>query len=157
MIDEAGYRANVGIIVSNHKKQVFWGHRIGHDLKTGWQFPQGGIHEGEEVVDAMYRELHEEVGLERSDVQILGHLPDWLTYEFGTVKQTASGDKYIGQKQRWFLLRLLSVDAKICLNHGHQQEFDAWEWVDYWYPLEHVVSFKRDVYQHALKALFPYL
>ena len=69
MLDREGYRPNVGIILANRKNEVFWGKRIN---QHAWQFPQGGINRGETPVDAMYRELEEEIGLEPPHVQILG-------------------------------------------------------------------------------------
>ena len=77
MLDREGYRPNVGIILVNHKNEVFWGKRI---REHAWQFPQGGIKHGESPVQAMYRELHEEVGLLPDHVRILGRTRDWLRY-----------------------------------------------------------------------------
>ena len=78
MIDRDGYRPNVGIVLCNKKNEVFWGKRVREDA---WQFPQGGIKAGESPVDAMYRELDEEVGLERHHVQIIGRTKGWLRYD----------------------------------------------------------------------------
>lgn len=156
MIDEQGYRANVGIILCNQDNQLLWAHRLGHDNKA-WQFPQGGIHNEESPLQAMYRELSEEVGLEPCDVTVLGQTQDWLTYEFDHIKFTGRGDRYIGQKQKWFLLRLIADESQINLANSHPQEFDDWRWVDYDYPVEHIVSFKRKVYQQALSLLRTYL
>jgi len=77
MIDSEGYRANVGIILSNQRGQVFWARRIGQDA---WQFPQGGIDHSESPEEAMYRELKEETGLESVDVKLLGCTREWLKY-----------------------------------------------------------------------------
>jgi putative (di)nucleoside polyphosphate hydrolase len=157
MIDEKGYRANVGIILSNAQGQVFWGHRPGYGAE-GWQFPQGGIVAGETPLEAMYRELYEEVGLAREDVKVLGQTQDWLVYEFGTTKHTLTGKSYIGQKQQWFLLQLVTDESHICLTCGQEvPEFDAWHWVDYWYPAANVVLFKKEVYQQALHMLSPFI
>jgi putative (di)nucleoside polyphosphate hydrolase len=156
MIDEQGYRANVGIVLCNQDNQVLWAHRLGHDDKA-WQFPQGGIHEQESPVEAMYRELSEEVGLDSDQVELLGQTQDWLTYQFDHTKVTSRGDRYIGQKQKWFLLRLLADESNICLTNSHPQEFDAWRWVDYDYPALHIVAFKKQVYQQALSLLRTYL
>ncbi len=76
-IDAEGFRANVGIILANADNKLLLGGRVG---AKGWQFPQGGMLEGEEPVDAMFRELHEEIGLESGDVEILGVTRDWLRY-----------------------------------------------------------------------------
>ena len=64
-IDAEGFRANVGIILVNAENKLLLGGRVG---AKGWQFPQGGIDEGEAPEEAMYRELREEVGLEPGDV-----------------------------------------------------------------------------------------
>jgi len=155
VIDEEGFRANVGIIITNSKKRIFWGKRIGQDA---WQFPQGGVNDDETPEQAMYRELREEVGLAAKDVEILRVTQDWLQYRLP--------EKYIryhslplciGQKQKWFLLRLLSDDTSICLDFSKKPEFDEWRWVYYWYPLKKVITFKRDVYRKALKEFEPIL
>src|SRR3546814_17164106 len=77
MLDREGYRPNVGIILVNQKNEVFWGKRI---REHAWQFPQGGIKYGENPVQAMYRELHKEVGLLPEHVRILGRTRDWMRY-----------------------------------------------------------------------------
>ena len=77
VVDKKGYRLNVGIILANDSGRVFWGRRVGHDA---WQFPQGGVQENEDAKDAMLRELHEEVGLDPSDVIVLGSTERWLRY-----------------------------------------------------------------------------
>lgn len=155
VIDSDGFRPNVGIIVANDQGQVLWARRYGHDA---WQFPQGGIADGETPEQAMYRELWEEVGLHPEDVQILGQTRGWLRYRLP--RRFIRNDKpprCIGQKQRWFLLRLLGDDSRVRLDCQKPAEFDHWRWVSYWYPLNQVVSFKREVYRKALKELLPQL
>lgn len=156
MIDEQGFRANVGMIICNQDKQVFWAHRI-HHPNEAWQFPQGGIQEGETAVNAMYRELHEEIGLLPKHVKILGETQQWISYSFPKPKVHRDGERYIGQKQKWFLLELLADPEVICLDIAQEPEFDEWRWVEYWYPAKHVVSFKRDVYEKVLTELAPKL
>ncbi len=155
MIDREGYRPNVGIILTNAKNQVFWGKRIRQDA---WQFPQGGIQHGETPEQAMYRELHEEVGLLSSHVQILGRTRDWMRYEVPHtwVKRESRGN-YKGQKQIWFLLRLVGRDCDVSLRASGHPEFDAWRWTEYWVELESVIEFKREVYRMALNELARYL
>ena len=155
MIDRDGYRPNVGIVICNAKNQVFWGKRI---KEHAWQFPQGGIKAGETPQDAMYRELKEETGLEPHHVKILGRTRNWLHYDVPTnwVKREWRGT-YRGQKQIWFLLRLVGRDCDVCLRATGHPEFDAWCWHDYWVPLENVIEFKRDVYRQALNELVVYL
>jgi putative (di)nucleoside polyphosphate hydrolase len=163
MIDKEGYRPNVGIILANQRNEVFWGKRVN---QHAWQFPQGGIKPGETPLQAMYRELEEEIGLARAHVRILGRTRDWLRYEVperwarrgregkGGVK---AGAAYRGQKQIWYLLRMVGRDCDVKLRASGHPEFDAWRWHDYWVPLEAVIEFKRDVYRQALIELHRYL
>ncbi len=151
MLDHEGFRPNVGIILCNTKNEVFWGKRV---REHTWQFPQGGIQKGESPKDAMYRELNEELGLQPENVLILGRTKSWLRYE--VPKSWVRRDWrhfFKGQKQIWFLLRLLGPDTLINLRASAKPEFDAWRWNYYWVPLDSVVEFKRQVYESALLEL----
>jgi putative (di)nucleoside polyphosphate hydrolase len=151
MLDRDGFRPNVGIILLNQRSQVFWGKRI---RTHSWQFPQGGIDRGENPEQAMFRELHEEVGLHPQHVQVLARTRDWLRYEVPDrfIRRDARGH-YKGQKQIWFLLQLVGHDWDLNLRATNHPEFDAWRWNDYWVPLDVVVEFKRGVYELALTEL----
>ncbi len=155
MIDRDGYRPNVGIILCNAKNEVFWGKRI---REHSWQFPQGGIDKGESPEQAMYRELFEEVGLQAHHVHILGRTKNWLRYEVPAhwIKREWRSS-YKGQKQIWFLLRLVGRDCDVSLRASGHPEFDAWRWSEYWVPLDSVIEFKRDVYRLALNELVTFL
>lgn len=155
MLDKDGYRPNVGIILCNAQNQVFWGKRI---REHSWQFPQGGIKFGESPEQAMFRELMEEVGLQEQHVKILGRTQGWLHYDVpqNWIRREWRGS-YRGQKQIWFLLRLVGRDCDVKLRATNHPEFDAWRWSDYWSPLETVIEFKRDVYLKALQELEAYL
>ena len=155
MLDREGFRPNVGIILLNQRNQVFWGKRI---RSHSWQFPQGGIDRGETPDQAMYRELHEEVGLKPEHVSIVARTRDWLRYEVPDrfIRRDARGH-YKGQKQIWYLLRLTAGDWQLNLRATSHPEFDAWRWHDYWIPLDVVVEFKRGVYELALTELERYL
>ena len=160
MLDKEGYRPNVGIILLNQRNEVFWGKRIG---QHSWQFPQGGIQYGENPKQAMFRELQEEVGLLPEHVQIIGRTKDWIRYDVPEEflrRQAAQKNRritYKGQKQIWFLLRMVGRDTDISLRATDHPEFDAWRWSAYWIPLEAVIEFKRDVYSKALSELARYL
>ncbi len=151
MLDREGYRPNVGIILCNAKNEVFWGKRI---KEHSWQFPQGDIKRGETPEEAMFRELYEEVGLLPEHVRILGRTRDWLRYEVPVqwIKREWRGS-YKGQKQIWFLLRLVGRDSDVSLRASNHPEFDAWRWNSYWVPLDVVIEFKRGVYEQALSEL----
>ena len=155
MLDRDGFRPNVGIILLNHKNQVFWGKRI---RTHSWQFPQGGIDRGETPEQAMFRELHEEVGLHPHHVRVVARTRDWLRYEVPDryIRRDARGH-YKGQKQIWYLLQLLGHDWDLNLRATNHPEFDAWRWNDYWVPLDVVVEFKRGVYEMALTELARFL
>ncbi len=155
MLDRDGYRPNVGIVLCNARNEVFWGKRI---KEHSWQFPQGGIKHGETPEQAMFRELEEEVGLKAHHVRILGRTRNWLRYEVPAqwVRREWRGS-YRGQKQIWFLLRLVARDSDVSLRASEHPEFDAWRWHEYWIPLETVIEFKREVYAQALNELARYL
>jgi putative (di)nucleoside polyphosphate hydrolase len=153
VIDDQGYRPNVGIILCNDQGQVLWARRIGQDA---WQFPQGGIKQGESPENALYRELTEEVGLTAEDVQILGCTRGWLRYRLPK-RMIRQGRQpvCVGQKQKWYLLKLTTEETRIDVAASPKPEFDGWDWVSYWFPLGEVVAFKRDVYRRAMTELAP--
>jgi putative (di)nucleoside polyphosphate hydrolase len=154
-IDAEGFRANVGIILANAENKLLLGGRVG---AKGWQFPQGGMLEGEDPEQAMYRELHEEVGLEADDVDVLGVTRDWLRYRLpDKYIRKRSKPLCIGQKQRWFLLRLTAGEDKVRFDLAEKPEFDRARWVAFWRPVNEVIYFKRRVYARALHELGPCL
>ncbi|HEX6259018.1 MAG TPA: RNA pyrophosphohydrolase [Woeseiaceae bacterium] len=154
-IDAEGFRANVGIILANAEGKLLLAGRVGN---RGWQFPQGGMLVGETEEIAMYRELHEEVGLCSADVEVLGATRDWLRYRLPD-KYVRRGSKplCIGQKQRWFMLKLLGPEARVRFDRSESPEFDRWRWVDFWKPVNEVIYFKRRVYARALHELGPHV
>lgn len=155
MIDIDGYRPNIGIILSNQEGHLLWARRIG---QRAWQFPQGGIHTDETPEEALYRELHEEIGLRPRHVRVMGATRGWLRYRLP--ERYLRRDCHplcIGQKQVWFLLQLKGDDDSVRLDCCDRPEFDHWRWVSFWQPLEEVISFKRQVYGRALTELAPLL
>ena len=155
VIDAEGYRANVGIILSHADGRLFWARRVG---RAGWQFPQGGMQPGESPEEALYRELDEEVGLDEGQVELLASTRDWLSYRLPLRYQRHDSQPLcIGQKQRWFLLRIRDDEPPVRFDRSPTPEFDDWRWVDYWHPLSEVIFFKRGVYREALTELAPVL
>ena len=151
MIDTDGYRPNVGLIICNDAGKLLWAKRVGQDA---WQFPQGGIQRHETAEAAMLRELNEEVGLEPADITIVARTTDWLRYKLPPhLIRHKSNPVCIGQKQLWFLLRLVGDSSKIRFDRGHKAEFEAVRWIDYWTAAEEVVAFKQEVYRGALREL----
>lgn len=155
-VDRDGFRPNVGIVIQNDAGRLLWARRVGgHDA---WQFPQGGILTGESAEDALFRELYEEVGLVETNVEIRARTRGWLRYRLPHhLRRKNSTPHFLGQKQRWFLLRLVADDDVVHVSRTATPEFDSWRWVSYWYPVGQVVPFKREVYRRALKELAPSL
>ena len=150
VIDSDGFRSNVGIVLM-HREQVFLGRRTGG---RGWQFPQGGVRAGEAPEQALYRELDEEIGLEQSKVELVGHTGEWLRYRLpARYIRRNQRPVCIGQKQRWFLLRMKSAEVLFDFGRTSEPEFDQWRWAPYWEPVREVIYFKRPVYARALEEL----
>lgn len=149
MIDQDGYRPNVGIVLINKDNLVFWGRRKG---EYSWQFPQGGLAENESLDECMYRELNEELGLLPEHVKIVAKTQDWLYYNVPG-NWNKQNSNYRGQKQVWYLLQFVGYDHHINLRSVEEQEFDAWRWINFWEPIDMVVKFKQDVYKRALNYL----
>ena len=130
---------------------MLWAQRMGQDA---WQFPQGGINVDETPQQAMFRELWDEVGLSDDHVEIIYQTNSWLRYKLPKrmVRQN-SQPTCIGQKQKWFLLKLNEDESELKLDNTNTPEFESWKWVDYWLPIDEVVYFKKRVYRCALQQL----
>jgi putative (di)nucleoside polyphosphate hydrolase len=153
VIDSDGFRANVGIVLIRDGGDVFLGRQVGG---RGWQFPQGGVLAGEGLEQAAFRELHEEIGLSPSDVDLIGQTSRWLRYRLpAKYVRRNRHPMCIGQKQRWFLLRLKRDTAQFDFGRTREPEFDQYRWVNFWEPVREVIYFKRAVYVQALTELAP--
>ena len=131
--------------------RVFLGRRRGG---KGWQFPQGGVQQDEPVEAALYRELHEEIGLRPEQVELRGSTSRWLRYRLPSrLVRRDSMPVCIGQKQRWFLLGLRDPETQFEFDRSTRPEFDDWRWVGFWEPVREVIVFKRKVYVTALHEL----
>lgn len=150
IIDQQGYRLNVALAIANGKGELLWAKRASTD---GWQFPQGGIDEGESSEQAAYRELYEEVGLARDQVVLIDSIQDWLPYRFPKRVRLQKGHYCLGQKQRWYLFYLTVGEEAIDLNKVSPPEFDNWSWISYWDPVNRIIDFKQEVYKQALQRL----
>lgn len=148
--DDLRYRPGVGVVVIDDQGRVLVGRRIRAIGPERWQFPQGGIDEGETPLEAALRELEEEIGTR--DVDVLAELDRPLRYDLPADihPRPKWADRYRGQEQRWFAVRLRGGDEAIDLE-THDPEFDAWRWVTLDEAVDGAVDFKREVYQ-ALRA-----
>ena len=145
------YRLGVGMMVLNHHGKVLVCQRADVS-KTGyqdaWQMPQGGIDHDEDPVTAALRELEEEIGT--SQVSIIAESKGWLSYDLPDVlSNTLWGGRYVGQRQKWFLMLYEGYETDIKLDTAHP-EFTAYRWID---PVDLpglIVDFKKDLYRQVL-------
>ena len=156
LIFDDGFRANVGIVIFNKDRKVFFAKRR---YQSGWQFPQGGIQLGESPKKAMYRELHEETGLHEKNIEVIYISDCWYEYRLPkrNIRKQKNGITVIGQRQKWFLLKFNNNPNLINLNSSSEQEFDAWKWV---YPettIKQVINFKRNVYEKVIDEFSPFI
>ena len=147
-IDKDGFRANVGIVLTHGSgRSILGGTRRWPGLAISRRVESIAVNRSRR---RCYRELKEEIGLERQDVEMLGSTQGWLRYR---LPRQYVRDRCIGQKQRWFLLQLTADESKFRFDLTQQPEFDRWRWTDYWTPVREVVYFKRRVYVRALHDL----
>ena len=153
MNEESNYRLNVGLIIVNNYGKVLICKRKNSNQ---WQFPQGGIDEGESPMEAAKREIFEEVGIKPSKIKVLGKIKDWVKYEIPKelAKKSFKKKGIVGQKQKWFIFKIKS-EACITFVNDPDNEFDDFAWVSYWRPIALIVSFKKEVYRNVLAELLP--
>ena len=144
------YRPNVAAVIlsSNypHKCEFFLGKRS--DIKNAWQFPQGGIDEGETPVEALFRELQEEIGC--NSVEVIAEYPHWIKYDFPNGVSSRKMYPFDGQIQKYFLVKL-KHNAKIKLDSYHDPEFEDYRYVEYGQLLKKATYFKRKVYRRVIE------
>ena len=153
MNEESNYRLNVGLIIVNNYGKVLICKRKNSNQ---WQFPQGGIDEGESPIEAAKREIFEEVGIKPSKIKVLGKIKDWVKYEIPKelAKKSFKKKGIVGQKQKWFIFKI-KTEACISFVNDPDNEFDDFAWVSYWRPIALIVSFKKEVYRNVLAELLP--
>ena len=156
LIYDDGYRANVGIIISNQNNNL---NKAKRRYQSGWQFPQGGINVGETPIQAMYRELNEETGLYKKNTKFIKESDHWYQYQIPhkSIRKAKDGIKVIGQRQKWYLLQFTDDEEAIDLNHHNEQEFDSWKWATPDIVIKQVIGFKKEVYRKVLEEFKPFI
>jgi putative (di)nucleoside polyphosphate hydrolase len=145
-LSELPLRSGVGIVVLNKQNKVFVARRIDNP-KNFWQMPQGGVDEGENFLNAAYRELEEETSIKK--VELIQELEGTITYELpDRLLGIIWKGKYRGQKQKWFLMRFNGEDNEINIKTKNP-EFLDWKWIEIDQLTEVVVDFKLHVYKEV--------
>jgi putative (di)nucleoside polyphosphate hydrolase len=142
------YRSGVGIMLLNQRNEVFVGRRL--DMPgEAWQMPQGGIDEGEDEPAAAFRELKEEIGTDNAEIIAVSR--NWLRYDWPrAVRVMVKGGRWLGQRQKWFVMRFTGSDSEINVVTRHP-EFAEWKWIPLDRLPELIVEFKRGVYMGLLE------
>lgn len=150
--DLAKHRPNVGVVLFHRDGRVWYGRRAGSQNPKPWQFPQGGVDEGEDFLTAARRELEEETGV--TSVSLLAQTDAWIVYDFPpeVLHSEKKSRGYLGQKQRWFAFRFEGDDAEIDLEKHGDVEFDAWRWGELHEAPGLIVPFKREAYEQVVAA-----
>lgn len=141
-MDQQHFRANVAAIVVDATGRVMAFERS--DLPGEWQLPQGGVDDNESPVDAAWRELEEETGLSKDDVQLVAEFPEWTAYAY---PDGARKNGRLGQAQRWFTFEVLH-DGVVPRPDGI--EFVDWKWVEPEWLVDNAVEFRQPSYRRVL-------
>lgn len=150
------YRSGVGIMIVNKDRQIFVGKRIDNH-SDAWQMPQGGLDAGESEDSAMLRELREETGIIEDHVRLLKKSDRHYYYNLPyKLQKKFWGGKYLGQKQRWYLIEFTGGDEAINV-HTEDPEFSEWKWVSKTEIVSSIVSFKLEMYEDVLKEFYEFL
>ena len=145
------YRRGVGMMIINKNKEIFIGQRFEKD-KSAWQMPQGGIDKGEKTIDAVIREMNEETGIKKN-FKIIYETKIWHYYKLPIYLQKKLwGGKFVGQKQKWFLIDFKGKDSEINIQ-TKKPEFKKWKWTSSKKMMELIVPFKKKLYANVVSEM----
>jgi putative (di)nucleoside polyphosphate hydrolase len=144
------YRSGVGIMLINRENKIFVGKRIDNN-SDAWQMPQGGLDAGETEDLAMFRELKEETGIAEEKIKILQKSQSYHYYNLPyKLQKKFWGGKYLGQKQRWYLVEFIGDEKDVNI-HTESPEFSDWKWISKEEIVNAIVPFKRELYEDLIK------
>lgn len=147
-------RRNVGVVITDGKGKVLAGLRAHANGSKAWQLPQGGIERGERPLQAAYRELEEETGITREDVKLIAERGRWTQYWLP--KEWVAGRRFAGQTQKWYLFIYTAKQAPDVAK-ASDHEFEALDWVDPTWLQQHVIDFRKPVYDKVFSAFNKHL
>ncbi len=149
MINPLPYRLGVGLVIVNSQSQIFTGRRL--DSTKAWQMPQGGIDGNEIPLEAAYREMYEETGIEKCKVTLIKQSKNWHRYDLPIeLQEKFWGGRFRGQSQKWFLFRFNGSDKDVNIE-TKDREFSDWKWSKETDMLASIVPFKKNLYRSVLK------
>jgi len=145
------FRVGAGAVILNESGLVFATERKG--IPGAWQLPQGGLDHNEEPLQAVYRELFEETGIKKDDLELIEYYPEPLAYELpAELRKSKTGR---GQVQYWFLFRHKGDENTIDLKSG--VEASSWQWMPFGKLVDTVAEFRKPVYEKLYHRLHGYL
>lgn len=136
------FRANVGAVIINDAGYVLAFERL--KIKGAWQFPQGGLNEHEEPLEAIYREISEETNISKEKLILISNYPEWLAYELNKEMRTPKHGR--GQVQKWFLFKFNGNSSDINISDVKEQEFGAWKWDRIDNIISDTPQFRKQIY-----------
>lgn len=141
------FRDNVCAIIKNNENQYLIAKS--KVLENHWQFPQGGVRQGELKEAAILREIEEEMGIAPKNFTIIKQLPETHEYLWPTHARMLKG--YKGQRQTIFLLQFSGAESDFKLEKS--EEIEKIKWVDKEKILENLHPIRREIGRKVIKYL----
>lgn len=147
-------RRNVGVVIINSDGKVLAGLRAHASGDKAWQLPQGGIEGRERPLTAAYRELGEETGMQFEEVKLVAERAAWTRYFLP--REWTRGRRFVGQVQKWFLFEYKG-EGLPDLARAKDKEFEALDWVKPEWLQQHVIDFRKPIYQTVFEGFGEHL
>jgi putative (di)nucleoside polyphosphate hydrolase len=138
------FRKGVGAIVLDSADRIIAFRRA--DFKENWQGPEGGMDEGETPIQAIRREVSEEIGLSEEDYEIAAEIKTPFEYEMPRKR-----DGFSGQRKYFFLLKIRGNSYNFSYGDADSAEFSEYKIVTRDELLNLTPPFKKKMYEKVLK------